>query len=65
MLSPCRVRARRTLPMAPAVCTDLARVFRGTVVVSVTGAVTREPVAIFVIRKTTASSVKDNIHIAS
>lgn len=55
MLSPCRVRARRTLPMAPAVCTDLARVFRGTVVVSVTGAVTREPVAIFVIRKTTAS----------
>lgn len=52
MLPPCRVRAWRTLPMAPILSTDLTRVFRGTVVVSITRAVTREPVAIFVIRKT-------------
>lgn len=62
MLPPCRVRAWRTLPMAPTLSTDLTRVFRGTVVLSITRAVTREPVAIFVIRKTPVRPLKESVH---
>lgn len=61
MLPPCRVRAWRTLPMAPTLSTDLTRVFRGTVVLSITRAVTREPVAIFVIRKTPVRPLKESV----
>lgn len=55
MLSPCWVRTRRALSVAPAFSANRARVFFGTVVVPVTRAVTGETVAIFVVRKTTAS----------